>query len=72
MTLDNLPYIGYIKNNLILATGYNTWGMTNGFLAGIIIKDLLNKKEKIDSEEAAFCLENTIHLIIRSEWFGFV
>lgn len=45
MTLDNIPYIGFIKDNIVLATGYNTWGMTNGFLAGIIVSDLLNKKE---------------------------
>lgn len=44
MTLDKLPYIGFLKDRMILATGYNTWGMTNGFLAGCIIKDLLNNK----------------------------
>lgn len=41
MTGDYLPFIGKIKENLFLATGYNTWGMTNGTLAGKIIKDLL-------------------------------
>lgn len=45
MTLDNLPYIGLIKDNLYIATGYNTWGMTNGFLAGIILNDLLREKD---------------------------
>lgn len=45
MTLDHLPYIGRIKDNLYLATGYNTWGMTNGFLAGILLGDLLNQTE---------------------------
>lgn len=45
MTLDRLPLIGFIKDNLILATGYNTWGNTNGILAGAIIKDLILKKE---------------------------
>lgn len=45
MTLDHLPYIGSIKENLYLATGYNTWGMTNGFLAGMILRDLLTQRE---------------------------
>lgn len=45
ITNDCMPYIGYIKNNLILSTGYNTWGMTNSLLASLIIKDLINKKE---------------------------
>lgn len=44
MTIDNLPYIGYIKDNVLLATGFNTWGMTNGVLAGSIIADLLNDR----------------------------
>lgn len=47
MTEDNLPYIGYIDDNLLIGTGYNTWGMTNGSLAGKIISDLiLNKRNK--------------------------
>lgn len=50
MTNDYLPYIGEIKNNLYIATGYNTWGMTNGILAGNIISDLIkgNKPEYWD------------------------
>lgn len=47
MTEDNLPYIGYIDDNLLLGTGYNTWGMTNGSIAGKILSDLiLNKRNK--------------------------
>ncbi len=41
MTGDYIPYIGEIKDNLFLATGYNTWGMTNGSIAGVVIKDLI-------------------------------
>lgn len=41
ITKDYMPYIGTIDVNFYLATGYNTWGMTNGTLAGLIIKDLL-------------------------------
>jgi len=47
ITSDYLPYIGKINHNLYLATGYNTWGMTNGSLAGKIISDLiLNKNNR--------------------------
>ncbi len=45
ITNDYLPFIGRIKDNLFIATGYNTWGMTNGTLAGEIIKDLILEKE---------------------------
>ena len=47
MTGDYLPYIGEIKDNMFIATGYNTWGMTNSILASKIIKNLIiNKKDK--------------------------
>ena len=49
LTIDKIPYIGYLnkKHNLLIGTGYNTWGMTNGSLAGLILSDLvLNKKNK--------------------------
>lgn len=42
MTSDNLPYIGMIKENMFIATGYNTWGLTNGILSGKIISDIIN------------------------------
>ena len=44
MTNDNLPYIGKINNHLLIGTGYNTWGLTNGFLAGKIISDIILNK----------------------------
>lgn len=47
ITNDYLPYIGYIKDDLLIATGYNTWGMTNSILSAIIIKDLIENKENI-------------------------
>lgn len=47
MTIDNIPYIGKIKNNLYIGVGYNTWGMTNSILAAKIISDsVLNKKNE--------------------------
>lgn len=47
MTNDYLPLIGSIdKNNpnLLIATGFNKWGMTNGVLAGKILSDIILDK----------------------------
>ncbi len=44
MTNDGLPYIGEIKKNMLIGTGYNTWGLTNGFLAGKIISDIILRR----------------------------
>lgn len=44
ITPDYMPYIGFIKDNLIIATGYNTWGMTGSVIASLIIKDIINNK----------------------------
>ena len=41
ITSDGLPYIGKIKKGIYLGTGYNTWGLTNGFLAGEILSDMV-------------------------------
>ena len=41
MTNDSLPYIGLIKENMFISTGYNTWGMTNGIFGGYIVSELL-------------------------------
>ena len=50
ITNDGLPYIGLLKDNMYIGTGYNTWGLTNGFLAGNIIADLIhNKKNEFES-----------------------
>ncbi len=45
ITNDGLPYIGKIKDNLFIGTGYNTWGLTNGVLAGKIISDMICGKD---------------------------
>ena len=47
ITLDHLPLIGFIDDNLIISTGYNTWGNTNSVIASTIIKDLINHKANI-------------------------
>lgn len=52
MTLDKMPYIGLLEKhnpNLLVGTGYNTWGMTNGTLAGFLLSDLvLNRKNPFE------------------------
>ena len=50
ITNDGLPYIGEIKDRLLLGTGYNTWGLINGVIAGKIMSDILsgNDNEYID------------------------
>ena len=45
MTNDGLPYIGRLKDNILIATGYNTWGLTNGPLAGKILSDIITGKQ---------------------------
>lgn len=47
ITVDHLPIISKITDDLLIGTGYNTWGMTNGTLAGKILSDIiLNRKNK--------------------------
>lgn len=44
ITADHLPYIGKVSGNndsFYIATGYNTWGMTNSTIAGRVIADLI-------------------------------
>ena len=45
MTNDSLPYVGEIKKHMYIGTGYNTWGLTNGFLAGSIISSMIKRKK---------------------------
>ena len=45
ITNDGLPYVGEISDKMYIGTGYNTWGMTNGVLAGKIISDMIFNKE---------------------------
>jgi Rieske Fe-S protein len=43
-TVDRLPYIGRYsrrRQHLWVATGFGQWGMTNGTLAGMVLRDLI-------------------------------
>ena len=44
ITNDSLPIIGYLNEDnkdILIGTGYNAWGMTNGTIAGKILSDLI-------------------------------
>ena len=46
MTADGIPYIGNLtprSPNLYLATGFGKWGMSNGTVAGMLLRDLIVK-----------------------------
>jgi glycine/D-amino acid oxidase-like deaminating enzyme len=45
---DNIPYTGYLtadRKNILVATGFRKWGMTNGTASAFILKDLIVKGE---------------------------
>ncbi|RQD75476.1 MAG: FAD-dependent oxidoreductase [Candidatus Syntrophonatronum acetioxidans] len=47
-TLDDVPYVGKItskSSNTYVATGFRKWGMTNGTVSAILLKDLIVKGE---------------------------
>ncbi len=47
-TLDKVPYVGPItsnKPNILVATGYRKWGMTNGTAAAQLLADLVVENE---------------------------
>ncbi len=44
ITKDYLPLIGPIDEDLYLATGYNTWGMTNATIAGKVMANIIMKR----------------------------
>ena len=48
VTLDKLPYIGEITSgnpNILIATGFRKWGMSNGTAAALLFRDLVTGKE---------------------------
>ena len=48
ITLDKIPYIGPVtsdKPNILVATGYRKWGMTNGTTAALALTDIILEKE---------------------------
>ncbi len=48
VTLDKLPYIGELTSsqpNILVATGYRKWGMTNGTAAALLFRDIILGKK---------------------------
>jgi len=48
VTLDKLPYIGEITSgqpNILFATGFRKWGMSNGTAAAMLFKDMIVGKK---------------------------
>jgi glycine/D-amino acid oxidase-like deaminating enzyme/nitrite reductase/ring-hydroxylating ferredoxin subunit len=48
MTVDGVPYVGYLTSkttNILVATGFGKWGMTNSTAAANILTDLITKGE---------------------------
>ncbi|PAL05865.1 FAD-dependent oxidoreductase [Peribacillus simplex] len=44
ITLDKIPYIGEITSgepNILIATGYRKWGMSNGTAAALLFRDMI-------------------------------
>lgn len=45
MTADDIPLAGKLEKNLYIATGFSTWGLTNGTISAKIIADSILEKE---------------------------
>ncbi|WP_252504304.1 FAD-dependent oxidoreductase [Sporosarcina sp. Marseille-Q4943] len=48
VTLDKLPYIGELTSgnpNILIATGFRKWGMSNGTAAALLFRDMVTGKE---------------------------
>lgn len=48
MTVDSVPYVGYLNSrttNILVATGFGKWGMTNSTASAKILTDLITKGE---------------------------
>ncbi len=77
MTHDYLPMIGVLdeeKPNLLIATGFNKWGMTNGTIAGKVIADIIldnqNKFKNIFKPRRSLSLEKILNFIINNFKMG--
>lgn len=50
ITKDHMPLVGPMskkEKRLLLATGFNTWGMTNSTIASVIVRDLILGRENV-------------------------
>lgn len=52
-TPDSIPYVGQITENepdLLIATGYRKWGLSNSLVAGEIISSIITKENHLATE----------------------
>ena len=73
MTHDYLPLIGmvsYKHPTLLMACGFNKWGMTNGTIAGQVLADLImnkpNRYANLFSPMRGYNLEKTLNFIVNN------
>lgn len=73
LTSDGLPYIGRLEEqekNLYIATGYSTWGMTNGTIAGKVIADLIlhgtSCYEDLFSPNRKICTDKMVNFFVNN------
>jgi glycine/D-amino acid oxidase-like deaminating enzyme/nitrite reductase/ring-hydroxylating ferredoxin subunit len=71
VTLDRLPYVGRLSprtKNLLVATGFGGWGMTNGTAAAMLLADLVqghdNPWENLFSPARLELLPNVGHVMV--------
>ncbi len=73
---DGLPFIGEIEkgSHLFLATAFQTWGMTNGVLAGQVIADIIQKGtspyEDLFAIKRGWNLMRSIHFLVDGVRYG--
>ena len=72
-TNDILPLIGKVNSDskdLLMATGFNKWGMTNGTISGMLLSDIVlnkkNKYEKLFSPSRGISITKITNFIIDS------
>ena len=74
---DHLPLIGRLNKtheNVIIATAFHKWGMTNGILAGKIISDIILNKEnryiKLFAPERKLAIKGIVNTITNDSIVG--
>lgn len=76
MTNDYLPFAGIISDeekNVLIATGYNTWGMTNSCICAKLISDIImgkkNKYKELFNPKRPITFKRTLNFV-NNTFFG--
>lgn len=73
MPLDRVPYIGkysMLHDNIFVATGFQKWGMSNGTLAGMIIRDHILGRDNRYSETFSPGRHDVLHNMKKTAKMG--